>query len=142
MNEISPKVFTLLNLLGHRSRATSLPFLFLRPTRFGADAVALINEVWTAPAEALRPYQRPGEVKERGEALALLLASREGPGLRFFAIIQRKGWRGRKVSLGPTQQDDGGAAFVFAPIYRAWGKDIPPEWNTAEDQIMALARKD
>ncbi len=107
--------------------------------RYGADAIFLIGEVWIASAEKLRPYERPGESKDRREALVLLLASRDGAPRRLSAIIRRKGLLGRKVSLDQTEEMGEGAAFVLAPIYKAWGKDIPQEWVSAEEKIMAMA---
>ncbi len=103
----------------------------------GADAVILIGEVWTARADQLRPYERPVELQERREGLALHMASKLGEPVGFFAEISRDG---DKVELGQTVVSKDMAAFEFAAFYRAWGRELPKEWLSVERAVSAAMR--
>ncbi|MBG7616155.1 hypothetical protein IWC96_12830 [Brevundimonas sp. BAL450] len=92
----------------------------------GADAVLLIDEIWTAPFDPAFPYRGAAEAPNRGEALAASLAQRDGDIVRWTAQIHRDG---DKVTLGKTRRERGGAAFHFAHVYEAWGKEIPAAWR-------------
>ena len=93
--------------------------------RYGADATILVDELWMAPASDLAPYQRPAELPTRREALMLALVTKTGEPVDFIAMINRDG---DTVSLGETSIIRGGAAFMFAPFYEAWGRPIPEAW--------------
>lgn len=95
----------------------------------GADAVLLIDEIWTAPYDPAFPYRGAANSPDRGEALVASLAQRDGEMIRWVAEIQREG---ETVSLGDTRREEGGAAFHFAHAYEAWGKAIPAEWRESE----------
>ena len=45
-------------------------------TKSGADTVILVSEVWEAPANELKAYERPADSPVRTEALSLHLVSR------------------------------------------------------------------
>jgi hypothetical protein len=95
--------------------------------RYGADAAIYVGEAWRAPAASLAPYQYAEDSEDREEALVLTLVTKEGEPMQFFAAINRDG---DEVSLGETQQVRGGAHFMFAPFYEAWGRPLPEEWLT------------
>jgi|GEM_PF-2923654 len=42
------------------------------------------------------------------------------------AAIEREG---ESVTLSETREIDGGTQMMFAPVYEAWGREIPPEWT-------------
>lgn len=93
--------------------------------RFGADAAIYVGEAWRAPAAGLARYQYAENSENREEALFLTLVTKEGEPMQFFAAIIRDG---DEVSLGETQQARGGAHFMFAPFYEAWGRPLPEKW--------------
>ena len=95
----------------------------------GANAVLLIDEIWTAPFDPAFPYRGAADAPNRGEALAGSLVQRDGEIMRWVADIQRDG---DIVTLGETRREKGGAAFHFASVYEAWGKEIPAEWRAME----------
>ncbi len=94
----------------------------------GADAVLTIDEVWTAPYDASRPFQGAVGSPERGEALVASLAQKDAEIVRWIAEIVRDG---ESVRLGETRRESGGAAFHLASVYEAWGREIPAEWLEA-----------
>jgi hypothetical protein len=107
-------------------------------TKTGADAAMIVGESWSAPAERLRPYERPENSPYRVEFLTADLVSSTGEPISFRAHIARDG---EKVSLGQTNADIGVAAFKFAHFYAAWGRPVPKAWIDAADEIMAKAKK-
>ncbi len=107
-------------------------------TRIGADAAIRINEIWAAPANELSQYQRPAEYVGRKEGLALFLVGKTGHPIHFYADITRKEG---KASLGDTVIHHGGAPFIFAPFYQAWGRTIPTEWETLEETMEGLNKQ-
>lgn len=93
--------------------------------KHGADAVIGLAEVWTAPVDSLKPYQRPVDSPVRKEALvADLVTKHEGP-IQFSAIIHRDT---DSFTLGETHVLRDFAAFLYAPVYDAWGRAIPDQW--------------
>ena len=91
----------------------------------GADAVLMVDEVWTAPFDPAQPFQGAYGSPKRGEALVASLAQKNSEIIRWTAEILRDG---DKVSLGETRREQGGAAFHFASVYEAWGREIPADW--------------
>ena len=94
--------------------------------RVGADAVIMLSEVWSAPFDPAKPYQRAVEAPNRIELLTASLVRKEGEPIELFAKIQRDG---DKIQLGDTAQVEKPALFAFAAIYEAWGRPIPQEWG-------------
>ncbi len=105
----------------------------------GADAVMLVGEAWKAPANELKPYERPADSPVRKESLTLHLVSKSGVSFDCEAEIIKDG---EKVSLGATQITDQSAAFEFAPFLQAWGRPIPDSWMETSRMIMAAAKHD
>lgn len=95
----------------------------------GANAVLLIDEIWTAPYDPAFPYRGAADAPDRGEALVASLARQNGEVIRWISDIYRQD---DTVTLGETRREQGGAAFHFAPVYEAWGKPIPEEWRAME----------
>ncbi|WP_165190885.1 hypothetical protein [Caulobacter soli] len=91
----------------------------------GADAAIIMGETWSAPADPNKPYQRAADSPDRSELLVATLVTRTGEPVQLSAKIQREG---KLVKLDPTEEEVGGAHFLFAPIYEAWGRDIPDDW--------------
>ena len=94
-------------------------------TIHNADTVTMIGEIWSAPPDPAKPYMRAAESPDRREALLATIVTKDAEPLTLRADIFREDGR---VSLGDTSVSHGGAQFMFAPIYEAWGKAIPEEW--------------
>ena len=91
----------------------------------GADAVILISETWSAPADPAKPMMRAADSPDRRELLTGTVVSKAGESLYLAAEIKRNR---NAVTLEPTVEGQGGAHFAFAPVYEAWGKPIPADW--------------
>lgn len=109
--------------------------------RLGADAVILISESWSAPADPVKPYMRAAESPHRREFLTATIVSKAGEPLYLAAEIQREK---TKVSLSETHEHIGGAHYAFAPFYEVWGKKIPAMWissaRTADSTLKGKER--
>lgn len=93
--------------------------------KHGADAVVAIGESWMAKADPKQPYMRPVDSPARREQLNGRLVRKDGVPIEFWAEIQRDG---DKLELGKTNVHRDPASFMFAPIYEAWGRQIPEHW--------------
>lgn len=100
--------------------------------RRGADGVILVGEIWMAPPNPNNPYMRAAESPVKTEALAASIATKIGEPFQLLAIIKRVE---DDVRLGRTETLKGGAHFQFAPIYQAWGREIPQEWLDLEQGL-------
>lgn len=107
--------------------------------RAGADAVILISETWSAPADPKKPFMRAADSPQRVELLTCTLVPREGEPLSLSAEIIRQAG---KVQLGETTEDVGGAHFAFAPVYEQWGKPIPTAWTSAVETLFGAGDAD
>lgn len=92
----------------------------------GADAFILISETWSAPADPAKPMMRAAASPNRKELLTGTVVSKVGEPLYLAAEIKRNG---KTVTLDPTAEARGGAHFIFAPVYEAWGKPLPADWT-------------
>ena len=101
-------------------------------TKFGADSVIMLGEVWMAPADPLKPYQRAVDSSGREEALVASLVTKGGSPIEFIAKIRRNAQR---LALGKTRIHRDMAAFSFAPVYEAWGRLIPESWIELVQQL-------
>jgi hypothetical protein len=110
-----------------RSKYVMMRELANEVIKFGADAAMLVSEIWMAPADSVKPYERPSESSARIEALSLTVVRKEGEPVDLMAMIKRDG---DVVSLGDTQVIED-VPFEFAPFYRAWGREIPTSWMRA-----------
>lgn len=99
-----------------------------RAEKVGADAVFNIDEAWIASANKLAPFQYPSDSEHREEILGLTLLEKGSKPLSLFAKIHREGGT---LKLGETTKSAGGASFMFAPILKVWGEDVPEEWLKA-----------
>ncbi|WP_414473572.1 hypothetical protein [Microvirga sp. M2] len=119
-----------IHIMSLRPEDQSQKYLMMRGVaddvvRSGADAVIFISEVWISQADPNKRYLRAALAPDRREALtATLVAKDDGP-VQMVAEILRDG---NDVALEQTSIVTGHAAFAFAPIYKAWGKEIPQEW--------------
>ncbi|OPH82386.1 hypothetical protein [Nitrobacter vulgaris] len=95
-------------------------------TRLAADGVILIGEAWRAVADPSKPYMRAADAPDRKEVLRAILVRREGDPVELFADFHRNG---DQVTLGATQTIIRGQHFMFAPIYDAWAREIPNDWQ-------------
>ena len=132
----------LVKLFEIRSENQSQKYLLMRKvanevTRHGADAVVHLGEVWTAPADSLKPYQNAVDSPVREEALEATLVRRQGDPINFIAPIHRTH---EGVKLGETDVIRDPALFSFAPVYEAWGRPIPEQWIELVRQFHGESR--
>jgi hypothetical protein len=107
-------------------------------TKTRADAAIMVGEVWRAPADMLKPCERPVDSPARVESLTLQFVGKTGEPVHFVADIIRDG---ETVSLGDSEVSEATAAFDFAPFYQAWGRPVPQAWMDVSRAIMATAKK-
>jgi len=91
----------------------------------GADGVIIISEVWSAPYDPSNPYRRAADAPERRELLSASLVTKIGDPVQLCASIECSG---DVVTLGETDTLRDQAQIAFAPIYAAWGREIPDAW--------------
>ena len=94
----------------------------------GADGVIIIGEIWSAPYDSSKPYRRAADAPEKREFLSAILVTKTGDPIQLHALIERAG---DFVTLGETDTLRNQAQIVFAPIYAAWGREIPDAWRDA-----------
>jgi hypothetical protein len=90
--------------------------------RMGGDAVLTISEVWHAEVNSTFAYRRVVDMPNREEGLAATLVMKDGEPLHLHAKIDRFG---DKIELGETVETEGGSHYAFAPVYAAWGREMP-----------------
>ena len=131
-------------------RCTSRPedqaqkYLLLRKvahevTKHCADAVIGLAEIWRAPADRLKPFQRAVDSPAREEALAANLVTKHEDPIHFTATINRDP---ESLTLGETHVERDQALFSFAPVYEAWGRPIPNQWIEMVEQLHKSERID
>jgi len=101
----------------------------------GADGVIIISEVWSAPYDPSKPYRRAVDAPEKREFLIATLVTKTGDPVQLHALIKRTG---DVVTLGDTDTLRDQAQISFAPIYAAWGREIPDAWM----EVMKFGTKD
>lgn len=94
--------------------------------KLAADGVILIGEGWRAKADVSKPYMRAVDAPNRVEMLHGVLVRRDGDPVELIADFRRQG---DQVRLADTQAVRGGQHYMFAPIYNAWGRALPDDWN-------------
>jgi hypothetical protein len=105
-----------------------------RVIRNGADGVMMIGEAWGAKFDKVKPYQRAVDAPDREELLVANLVTKQGQTKQRLATILREG---DSVALSEPREDDGGAPFIFAPFFVAWGLPVPPEWLREMSKVEA-----
>ncbi|KZK76161.1 hypothetical protein PsAD46_05419 [Pseudovibrio sp. Ad46] len=95
--------------------------------RLGGDAVLIINEVWRAKFKPQYRYRRVAEIPGREEGLAATLIAKDGEPLELYAPINRSG---ENVDLGETIEMKSVSVSACAPIYNAWGREMPSQLNS------------
>lgn len=96
--------------------------------KHGADGVIIISEAWSAPYDPSNPYRRAVDAPEREEFLSASLVTKTGAPVQLHALIKRTG---EEVALGDTETLRDQAQIACAPIYAAWGREIPDAWKEA-----------
>ncbi|AXV68669.1 hypothetical protein CJO81_05385 [Ralstonia solanacearum] len=96
--------------------------------KHGADGVILIGEVWAAPYDPCKPYRRAADAADKIEFLSATLVTKVGEPVQLSAQIARAG---DDVTLAETTMLRDQAQIAFAPIYSAWGRQIPGAWAEA-----------
>ncbi len=96
--------------------------------KYGVDGVIIISEVWSATYDPSKPYRRAVDAPERSELLSATLVTKTGDPVQLVAQIKRSG---NDVTLGGTDTLRDQAQVAFAPIYAAWGREVPNAWIEA-----------
>lgn len=96
--------------------------------KYGADGVIVISEVWSALYDPCKPYRRAADAPEKKEFLSAILVTKTGAPVQLLALIERTD---DDVTLGETDTLRDQAQIAFAPIYAAWGREIPDAWLNA-----------
>lgn len=119
---------TMLNFEEHGEKYLVMRSLANEVIKHGADAVIIIGEVWLAKYDASKPYRRAVDSPEKIELLTGTLVSKGDSPVQLHAKIIRNG---TSVTLEETEIFRNQAQIAFAPIYSAWGREIPTEWKNA-----------
>jgi hypothetical protein len=93
--------------------------------KHGADAVIIIGEVWSARFDPSKPYRRAVDAPDKNEFLTATLVSKTGDPVQLHAQIIRDN---NVTTLAETEILRDQAQVAFAPIYSAWGREIPSAW--------------
>ncbi len=117
-----------LALQEHGEKYLAMRMLANEVIKYGADGVIIISEVWSAPFDPSNPYRRAADSPEKKEFLSAILATKIGDPVQLLALIERKG---DNVTLGDTNTFRNQAQIAFAPVYAAWGREIPDAWIKA-----------
>ena len=104
----------------------------------GADAVILIGEAWSAPADPSKPMMRAVNSPDRRELLTGTVVSKAGEPVSLAAEIKRDG---HAVTLDQTVEERGGAHFIFAPVYEAWANPCLPAGRAAQRAQRVMVRE-
>ena len=135
LNGARPLKIMGLNIQEHGEKYLLMRSLANEVITHGADGVIMIGEVWTAPYDPSKPYRRAVDAPEKKELLTATLVTKSGDPVHLSAFIQRTG---DDVSLGETVLVRNQAQIAFAPIYAAWGREIPAEWK----DVLKLSARD
>jgi hypothetical protein len=131
---------TLLDVIELRPAEHGHKYIMMRNSahdlvRKGADTVIMIGEAWSAPYLPSNPYRRAADAPEREERLVANLVRKTGEPIQLSARMVRKDTR---VAVEETHVQRGGANFLFAPFYEAWGREIPSEWMDLEKSMRGV----
>lgn len=102
-----------------------------------ADALILIGEYWTVPADKLARYERPSESDEKTECLVVCLLQQNGAAAEFTAPIERDG---EDAWLGDWKFTDDLRSFSLTPVHIGWGHPVPEEWRALTLQLLQEAK--
>ena len=127
----------LVHLLGIRPEDQAQKYLLMRTvahevTKHDADTVIGLAEVWMAPPDTVKPYERAGDSPARKEALVATLVTKHEDPIQFIATIHRDA---KSLTLGETHVVRDLAVFSCAPVYEAWGRPIPDQWIETAKQF-------
>ena len=122
-----------LNIQEHGEKYLVMRALANEVTKYGADAVILIGEVWSARYDPEKPYRRAVDAPEKSEFLTATLVSKTDDPVQLRAEIIRAN---DTSNLAQTETVRNQAQIAFSPIYSAWGREIPSAW------IDSLGSKD
>lgn len=93
-----------------------------------SDSVIMISEVWSYKLDKGKLWSDPLNDPNRKEHLSATLLTKDGEPVRLSAEIHRSG---DEVFLGPTEVSRNEVLPSFAPLYTAWGREIPSKWIEA-----------
>lgn len=128
LNGARPVTMMSLAIQEHGEKYLVMRMLANEVIKYGADGVIIINEVWSAPYDPSKPYRRAADAPEKSEFLSAILVTKTGDPVQLLALIKRAG---DDVTLGETDTFRDQAQIAFAPIYAAWGREIPDAWIKA-----------
>jgi hypothetical protein len=95
-------------------------------SKYSADGVIMIGEMWRAVADPKKPYMRAADAADKREMLGATLVRKEDEPIQLTADFDR---HENSVKLGATEITRDGQHFIFAPIYEVWGRVVPDNWK-------------
>jgi hypothetical protein len=91
--------------------------------------VILVGEAWIAFGNDLPSSGFADEAKNRGEAIVLDAANAKGEQIGYWARIERKKNKPRRVAaVGPTVIEEGRLIFMLYPFLK--------EWNCVDEELV------
>jgi len=114
-----------LDLQEHGEKYLVMRMLANEVIKCDADGVILVSEYWKACYDPNNPYRRAAEASDRQEYLGATLVTKTGDPVHLCAQIVRTG---DDVTIGNTHMLRNQAQIAFAPIYAAWGREVPHAW--------------
>lgn len=95
--------------------------------RHGTDGLIAIGEVWSSPFNPRDPYRRAADSPERREYLSASFLSKTENPVQILSEIERVD---DVIRLGSSATLRNQAHNAFAPVYEAWGREVPKHWST------------
>lgn len=135
LNSARPISMIALDVQEHGEKYLVMRQLASEVVKHGADGVIIIGEVWSAIYDPSKPYRRAVDASEKKEFLTATLVTKTGDPIQLYAPIKREG---NATTLGETEMVRDQAQIAFAPIYKAWGRDIPQAWT----EVMKTGARD
>lgn len=124
----SPVSIQSLNLEQHGEKYLVMRMIANEVVKYAADGVVVVGEVWSAPFDSENPYRRAADAPDKKEYLSATLVTKTGNSVQLLAEINRFD---DCLTLGETIKQKNMAQIAFAPIYAAWGCELPANWSNA-----------
>jgi hypothetical protein len=91
--------------------------------RYQADAIVEVGEVWVSSLGGLEEGRLPSEDPKRQEALAVSVATSDGPHHVFTTPFRRTAFG--SVRFGQTEANESMDPTYLTPIFEVWNLPLP-----------------
>ena len=102
-----------------------------------ADALIMIAEHWSVPADELGRYERPSENDGKVELLSVDLLQANGAAIHCYTSIERNG---EDAWIGEWSLASGFRNFSLTPVHLGWGHPVPEEWRSMTLALVMEAK--